>query len=370
MSKLLKSYVHGALLLGLLLVCGSCRSQEVEPGTPSSFRRIFCWGRLNDEETARRFSEIGVTDICVRNTNQLDLARRYGMTPYGSFGPKGPHGQVMSPEEEAFFAYINGTDLKGLPAEERKVERHRRRLERRHRYGGEPDAPLDTINDDRIPCFSSDQNYELSRRALDAACERLPGVQGIYFDYLGYTNFKGCYCEGCLADYRRQLEVWGLPDTREQRDRFYLERLVDYYNAMVAHVKSRHPDFKVVAHLYPVFLGEPLYGNRTAVDYCGQTVAWYFPWKVEKIREYTAVTVRDAKRHFKHVEGIPFLGLNVHPGSLWVKDADTLERELRAILAAGGDTLMVCNGNDMLTPGIFEVFRKYAGNRPPAGNGD
>jgi hypothetical protein len=201
---------------------------------------VFCWGTLHDEETARRFSEIGVTDIRVGNTNQLVLALRYGMTPYcGTFAARGPHGQVMSPEEEVFFDYINGKDLGGLSVEERTSERNRRRIERQHRFGGEPDAPLDTINDARIPCFSSDPDYAQSRRALDAICDRLPGVRGVYFDYIGYSNFKGCYCESCLSD--------------------------------------------------------------------------------------------------------------------------TLERELQAILAAGGDTLMVCNGNDMLAPGIFEVFRRYAG---------
>ena len=225
----------GALVLGVLLAAGGGLASEVEPGTPADaserrpyrrvrssrccspthFRRVFCWGTLHDEETARRFSEIGVTDIRVGNTNQLALARRYGITPYcGTF----------------------------------------------------------------------------------SICDRLPGVQGVYFDYIGYSNFKGCYCEACLSAYRRQIEARGLPDTREQRDRFYLERLVDYYNAMVAHVKRRHPDFK----------------------------------------------------------------------SLWVKDAATLERELQAILAAGGDTLMVCNGNDMLAPGIFGVFKKYAA--PPSRN--
>jgi predicted ribosome-associated RNA-binding protein Tma20 len=61
------------------------------------------------------------------------------------------------------------------------------------------------------------------------------------------------------------------------------------------------------------------------------------------------------------VQGIPFVGLNTKPGSLWVKDAATLEKELQTILEAGGDTLMVCSGADMLAPGIFEIFRKYCG---------
>ena len=92
------------------VISGGCHAPRGGPEAPSRFRRIYCWGTLRDEETARRFSEIGVTDIRVNNTNQLELAIKYGMTPYGgTFLPKGPHGQVMSAEEEAYFAHINGT---------------------------------------------------------------------------------------------------------------------------------------------------------------------------------------------------------------------------------------------------------------------
>ena len=66
-------------------------------------------------------------------------------------------------------------------------------------------------------------------------------------------------------------------------------------------------------------------------------------------------------KHFAGARGVPFVGLNRSPGSLWVKDAVTLDNELRTILASGADTLMVCSGNDMIATGIDKVFETYCG---------
>ncbi|MDD4017881.1 MAG: hypothetical protein PHV28_08030 [Kiritimatiellae bacterium] len=349
-------------LLVVLLAGATAHAQMSASEPPKRFNRVFSWGRLTDEDTARRFSRIGVTDIQVANNEQLALARKYGMIPYcGTFTPRGPHGQAMSSEEEKHFAYINGLDLKGRPSSEKNAEIDKRRLERKHRYGGEPVASLDTINSVRIPCFGSDVDYTLSRKSIDAICSRVDGVQGIFFDYIGYSNFKGCYCEQCLAAYKAYLTEKGLEDTAKHKNEFYRDRLVTYCNDMIGYVKSQHPDFKVVIHVYPTFLPEPLYGNRLKADFCGQTVAWYFPWDAVKIRQYTRVTVMEQDKYFTGARGVPFVGLNRRPGSLWVKDAATLDSELRTILASGGDTLMVCNGNDMIEPGIDKVFATYCG---------
>ena len=348
--------------LFIILTISGCTSAKKAGKTVSQkkFKRVFSWGVLKNEDTAKRHSEIGVSDIRVFNRKQLKLAIKYGMDPYcGTFTPCGKHGQVMSPEEEKHFAYINGLDLKKLSRKERKAIINKRRLEMKCRYGGEPVASLDTLNNHRIPCFLSDKDYILSKKRIDALCSRVKGVKGIYFDYLGYSNFKGCYCKDCLKAYKKYLSDKGCSDTPKNKDAFYRYILVKYYNDMIDYVKSKHPDFKVVVHVYPTFLPEPLYGNRTKADFCGQTVAWYFPWNDNKIARYTRFVIDKQNMYFKGVRGIPFVGLNRNPGSLWMKDAATLDKELRTILAAGGDTLMVCNGNDMLRPGICEVFKKY-----------
>ena len=113
-------------------------------------RRVFCWGYPTDDRTAARYAAAGVTDIQARNAREVALAKKYGMTPYFScFTPAGPHRQEMTPEEEAYSRYINGLDLDPkLPRAERMRIVHKRRIEKKHRYGGESDDPIDTLRCD------------------------------------------------------------------------------------------------------------------------------------------------------------------------------------------------------------------------------
>ena len=350
-----------ALLAALLPLLASAE----ETAAPK-IRRVFCWGYPSNDAVAARYAEAGVTDIQARTQAEAELAQKYGMTPYATcFMAVGPHRQVMTPEEEAYSIYITGRDLDPkLPRAERMKIIHKRRIEKKHRYGGEMETKLDTLRCD-LPCFSSDAGLALSRKRIDELLEKAPpGVAGIYLDYIGYTNHRGCYCSECLAKLRRHLEANRLADTPETRAAFYRDRLVEYYNAVIDYIKSRRPDFKIVVHLYPDFQPDPLFGNRVKADFCGQTAAWYFQWPHPKIDRYTRFVIEHAKDHHPNAEGIPFLGVNTDPnGSLGFKSPETVERELCTIVAAGARTLMVCNGPAMIVPGYFEVFRKFCGKR-------
>lgn len=346
-----------------------CASPSITAKEPQrKFKRFFAWATLNDEATAEKFREIGVTDITARSPGQIALAKKYGMKAYnGSFAPCGKHKQVMNPEEEKHFGYINGLDLPPLRGNvtpemraARRTELDKRRIEKNARYGGEP-VEFDVLTDVRNNCFMSDPGLEASKKSIDKICS-LEGIDGISFDYIGYTNFKGCYCETCMAAYAKFLAENKISDTQENKDRFYLGLLVKYYNDMADYVRGKYPNLVIMAHLYPVFQPDPLYGNRLNIDYCGQTVAWYFPWEPVKIRRYTEVTVKEQGRYFKTARGIPFIGLNKKPGSLAVKDAATVEKELKAMLAGGADALMICSANAILEDTeMFALFKRYCG---------
>ena len=351
--------LSGVLWAALALGGGVCTAE----GGPK-ITRVFCWGYPVSDEAAKRYAEAGVTDMTVRNRKEYDLAVKYGITPYCScFFAVGPHRQQMTPEEEAYTAYINGHDLAAdLPRAEKLNIIHRRRTEKKHRWGGEMETELDTLRCD-IPCFGCDTDLALAKKSIDGILSRaVPGVKGIYLDYIGYTNHRGCYCAGCLERLRRYLAGRKLADTPENRDAFYRDELVSYYNRVIRYIRSRRPDFKAVVHLYPDFRPDPLFGNRVDADFCGQTVAWYFKWPEEKIARYTRYVVEHAKDHHPGAEGIPFLGVNSSRNtSLGFKTPEEVEAELRTIIGASGRMLMVCNGPVMIEPGYFEVFKKYCG---------
>ena len=354
------------VLLVFALLTGGCRTVDQNASGNQKFERLFSWGSPTSEAAAKRYAAAGVTDIVVHNRKQFDLAVKYGMTPYWKcFTPAGSHRQVMTPEEEKLQAYLAGKDLDPkMPRAERMKILHKRRIEKQHRYGGEPVKEIDVICSN-IACFISDEDLALSRQKLDQMMADAPdGVAGMYLDYFGYMNNRGCYCEKCLVKYRKYLAENKLQDTPGNRTVFYREKLAEYYNKVIDYIKSRHPDYKIAVHIYPDFRNDHLYGNRTKADYCGQTVSWYFKFDEPKIREYTQFVVKHAKDHFPNAEGLPFIGLSTDKNhSLGYKTPAEVEHDLRTILKAGGRTVMVCNGHDILKPGYFEVFRKYCGRK-------
>ena len=351
------------LFFALSLILSGCTSSNRGSGEPAErFERLFCWGAPWSEQQAQRYASAGVTDIMVKNHKQYLLAKKYGMTPYWQcFTPVGPHRQVMTPEEEKYHDYINGKDLdKKLPKAERTKILDQRRIAANHRYGGEMVRKFDTLNTE-IACFNSDTDFSLSAQRLDALLKNVPpDVAGMYIDYIGYMNHNGCYCQNCLAQYQQYLTERKLADTPENKTAFYLHKIVEYYNKVTGYVKSRHPHFKFVVHIYPDFKNDPLYGNRTPADYCGQTVSWYFKFSPEKIRQYTKFVVNRARDHHNFVQGLPFIGLNTQStSSLAHKTPQEVEEELQIILASGGRTLLVCSGSAILKEGYYEVFKKY-----------
>ena len=237
---------------------------------------------------------------------------------------------------------------------------NQRRLEKGHRFGGDRLNSIDTLNVNSLPCFGCDTDFAFTGKKIDSILAKtVPGVQGIYMDYFGYVNHRGCYCKGCLERCQEFLKSRKLADTPENRDLFYQEQLIAYFNRAVDYVKAKRPDFRIVAHIYPEFEPNPLYGYLTRADYCGETVSWYFQWSPEKIAKYTAAVV-NRKQPAPGCAGVPFIGVSTNPrSSLGYKSPADVEKDLQIILRSGGDSLMVCNGDSMITPGYFEVFQKY-----------
>ena len=349
-------------VFALLLFCG-CRTSVCSD--QAKIHRFFNWSGPVNEEQAAKYASAGVTDAVVRNLKQHQLALKYGIKPYWNFFvPAGPQLQVMSPEEEKYFAYINGDDLdRKLSKNERSRIINQRRIEKLHRYGGEVITEIGTVHRAKIACFISDKNFDYSRKKLDEIINTAPeGTAGVYLDFIGYSNFEGCYCNNCLEKYQLYLAGNKLDDTPGNKVDFYRNELISYYNKVIDYIKSRRPDFKVAVHIYPVFRHDVLYGNRVKADFCGQTVSWYFKWNAEKIKKYTRFVLNNARDYYAFAEGIPFIGINTDStSSLGYKTPAELEDDIKAILAAGGRTLMVCSGVSVIKDGYYEVFKKYCG---------
>jgi len=148
-------------------------------------------------------------------------------------------------------------------------------------------------------------------------------------------------------------------------NKFSLDTLVAFNNELADYARSIEPGIEVATHIYPVFLPDPLYGNRLNVDYCGQTAAWYFDpfWNPDRIRKYSRVISADAKRYYTRAEGVALIGIHTKPKRHGpVKTPERIAKELQAILDGGCTKVQVCSMNDVLNDEkIAAVFKRFFG---------
>ncbi len=365
-------FVFVIVIMGLLASSACVRPEKEEP----RFERFFSWGAPSTEEEMRNALDCGVTDVIVSASQkkQIELAKKHGLKVYASFLPQGVRPQQMSPEEERERLRLesgNGLALPPKPTLRQRGE-FRGKVADYHKsvhyhFGGEP-APENVGKEVllyRIQCFNGPEAMAKMKEKLKVLCAN-PDLDGIAFDFFGYMNYRGCYCDTCRALYREYLRKHSLSDSEKNRDAFYLQCLVDCNNELAAYIRSLRKDMKVIDHVYPVFLPEPLYGNRLDLDFCGQTAAWYFLWPPEKIRDYTKVICEQEKKFHPRSTGVPFIGFydSDKQKAFDYKSPERLELELRAILDAGGRDLMICAPYDFWNKKEYrDVMEKVVGKK-------
>ena len=210
----------------------------------------------------------------------------------------------------------------------------------------------------------------IGEQAREKACKRLdkicatPGIDGIAFDYVGYNNYYGCQHPDCLKQCAEYLKRHNLADTKDNRSKFYLFELTEYYRACTEHIKRINPEFRVIAHLYPVFEPHPFYGNQLQIDIAGETCAWYRIGDLKKVEADARTVHQGQHKYCKKTECIPFIGFTAG-GLIDKKDAARVELELQAILRSGTNALMVHELHSVLkVPEVLAVFRKYCTPEP------
>lgn len=348
-----------------LLFCLLASPAAPSRGAEGRFIQLTGWGGGDPDEIVPEAAEVGFDEIIVGNHDRQYLdrliaaAQKHEIGVYSSIWlgdladwkkrrpGVDPPLQEMNSEERAALERIRGDMTKGKSG---------------YQYGGEPVREIEVLQSSLL-CFHNPQIRsffeEQIRDLLGAA-----GLRGIAMDFFGYQNYRCCRCRNSLD----ALEVWRKKHPDVPRDealnQFSLETLVDFINGLARYARSVRNNAKVACHVYPVFLPEPLYGNRLDVDFCGQTAAWYFEplWSYEKILAYTRVICGEEKKYLARPEGVAMIGVYTRPNLYPVKSPERLTKELQAILAGGGDRVQVCSMNDVLKdPPTREVFQQLFG---------
>jgi hypothetical protein len=346
--------------LGLALLVAPCAL-----GAERRFVQLTGWGGGRPEEVVPQAAEVGFDELLVGGRDRaylaryVEMGRKHGVGIYGVIHLsdladwKKRRPGIAPPLQE-----MNAEETAAL----KRIQADKSKWKSGYQHGGEPVRGLEVLTSSLL-CFHRPEVRtffeEQIRDLLGTA-----GLRGIALDYFGYQNYRCCRCGESMA----ALEAWrrrhpGVPADKAQ-EQFSLESLVEFVNTLARFTRTVRTDARVTCHVYPVFLPEPLYGNRLDVDYCGQTASWYFDplWSLDKVRRYTGVICGQEKKYFARAEGVPMIGIYVREVFCPYKSPERLAGELEAILAGGGDRLQVCSFNDVLKdPATREVFRRMFG---------
>lgn len=225
--------------------------------------------------------------------------------------------------------------LQVMPEHDRKLLAERKAdktWRRSYQYGGEPASGTEVFKS-ALPCFHHEDVRLWLQDAIKETLRQCPTLTGIAFDGFAYQNYRNCVCEESL----RQLGAFRKknPDlSAEAAERaFALTSLTGCINGLADFARALRPEIKTTIHVWPVYLPEPLYGNRLDLDFCCQTVAWFFPpyWSNEKIATYSRTVVHDDQEYFQRSKGIPFIGIYLDKKNLVDKPLDQFRNELRII---------------------------------------
>jgi len=337
------------------------------------FIQLTGWGGGKPEEIVPLAAETGFDQIVVWNQDPdylralIAAGRKQGIGIYASLdlndvrvwkarhSAATPPLQVMNDEENRALERLLSDPTPGKS---------------RYQYGGEPVQPREVLIEEML-CFHHAGVADFFREQIKALAS-VEGLRGIAFDDFGYRNYHCCYCPRStqlFEQYRRRH-----PEMAADKalDAFSLESLVSFNNSLAAYARQINPKLKILTHVYPVFLPEPLYGNRLDVDECGQTAAWFFEpfWDYKKIRRYSRVIFGEENAFFPRSKGVALIGIYAQPDKYSMKSPERVEEELQAILDGGGDRVQVCSMNDVLRHEPYRaVFKKFfAGHRSRPAN--
>ncbi len=338
-------------------------------GTAAPDDRVLTgWGGGKADVTVPKAAETGFTELVVHHEDAanfaqfISLGKVHGISIYGwlylgdlpawkkAFPEAEPPLQTMSPTEQAALARLQADKTPGKTG---------------YQFGGEPANELEVLETPLL-CFHDPRVLAAFRKQIDEILA-VPGVSGVAFDYFGYQNYRCCQCpvsQQRLEAYRNEHPELSREVSLE---RFSLETLVSFNNDLAAYAYTVNPKAKVITHVYPVYLPQPLYGNLLDLDVCGQTAAWFFEpfWSVEKITAYARVIAGEANRYHARPRGAALIGYYNSPARYPVKSPERLQLELQAILAGGCTRVHVCSFNDVLkTPEAAAVFRSVFGVSP------
>ena len=117
------------------------------------------------------------------------------------------------------------------------------------------------------------------------------------------------------------------------------DQLISTSERLYDHAKSVAPDAVITNHVWPPFRPDPTYGRDLRLDYCTQTIAWFYRpnWSKDRVRD-------EAERHARLAGEantfVPFIGMHDEEGVR--RSPGQLQIELEIALEYGDGHVTLC----------------------------
>jgi hypothetical protein len=166
------------------------------------------------------------------------------------------------------------------------------------------------VQDGETLCFEHEASRSFLKERVTTALEIADGVS---FDGFGFRNHYACFCDRCIAIRKAMAAERTVAHEPELVARMSETSLVTVSDVLYEHAKGIKPDAIVTNHVWPPFYPNEYFGNRLRLDYCTQTISWFYPphWSLRRVEFETAEMKRleDPKRN----TFVPFIGLYSDP---------------------------------------------------------
>ena len=190
----------------------------------------------------------------------------------------------------------------------------------------------------RLLCFEHrSAQTELKRRVSQA----LAVADGVAFDGFGFANHYTCFCSRCQT-LRKGMGVED-PARHEAEIMATMSEasLVEISGVLYAHAKAIKPGAIVTNHLWPPFRPNPYYGSRLKLDYCSQTISWFYKpnWSLARV-EFEAQEMKRLEEP-ENSRFVPFIGMFHEP--YLARSGERIAQEMALAQKYGKGHLVFCS---------------------------
>ena len=179
-------------------------------------------------------------------------------------------------------------------------------------------------------CFEHPESIEWIEGLIE---QRLEFADGVALDGFGFNNYYACYCSTC-EDLRSQ-ERDANPQLSEVEVTANVSgrTLTNVHRHLHDYAKSIKPGAVVTNHVWPQYLPDEHIGTQYKLDYCTQTISWFYPPELPLERVEAEAAEIKRREDTECNRFVPFIGIVELPDL--VRKPDRLAAEIEIGLKYG-----------------------------------